>query len=66
MLFIGSIDFYDGDFELKPIQADNIVDANAKLRRYVVATYGKHLKEIDHFDIQSYSYVLRKLRDANI
>lgn len=64
MIFIGSIDFYNGDFELKTIEANDIVEANSKLRRYIVTNYGLHIKEIDHIDIQSNSYLIRKLSET--
>lgn len=63
-IFIGSVDFYDGDFELKHIEADNIIDAERKLRRYVVANYGRYIKEIDQISVQTLRYCERAIQNA--
>lgn len=63
-IFIGSVDFYDGDFELKHIEADNIIDAERKFRRYVVANYGRYIKEIDQISVQTIRYCERVIKNV--
>lgn len=65
-IYVGSIDFYDGDFELNNIEAESIIDAERKLRAYVLKSYGRHLKEIDHIAVQSLSYVARKIAEMDL
>lgn len=55
--FVCSIDFYDGDFELFVIHADNIKQANRFFTIKIKEWYGEHLEEIVHISVNDYRYV---------
>lgn len=63
MTYIGSVDFYDGDFELHAFQAENALEAYAIHKTYVKEHYGKHIKEITKISISDTRYVAKMFED---
>lgn len=57
--FVGYIYFYNGDFVLHHLTAENILEANALFRRHVTSEYGNRLKEITKIAVSDMRYIER-------
>lgn len=63
MTYVGSIDFYDGDFELHAFDAKDIIDADRSFRRYVIERYGRHFKEITKVSVCDTRFISKAISE---